>query len=98
MTFSDHSNSSEKIKINSDLIRHSEYDIEVKDADDVMLVNDAYKLIIDPSFTENTIEFRKSKNTILTLPVVGIENLEITPGSQTNSTRDSDIKITFNDD
>lgn len=98
MTFSDQGNSSENIEINSDLIRHSEYDIEVKNTDDVMLVNDAHKLIIDPSFTENTIEFRKGKNTLLTLPAVDIEDLEITPDSQTNSTKDTDIKIIFNDD
>src|SRR5690348_5316676 len=97
MTFSDQGNSSENIEIDSDLIRHSEYDIDVKDADDLILVNDAHKLIIDPSFTENTVEFRKDKNTLLNLPVMDIEDLEIAQDFQTNSAKDPDIKITFND-
>ena len=97
MTSSNRGNSPENIEINSDLVRHSEYDIEVNDNDDITLVSDAHKLVIDPTFTENAIEFRKSKNTLLVLPVKDIEDIDVIQNLQTSSGKNSDITITFND-
>jgi hypothetical protein len=82
--------------INSDLVNHSEYDIEVNDSDDITLVKDGRKLVIDPTYMGNTIEFRKSKNTLLAIPVKDIEDIDVISNPQT-STKDSSIKIIFND-
>jgi hypothetical protein len=85
--------------INTDLLRYSEYDIEVSDNDDggIAEVKDARKLVIDPTYVGNSIEFKKNKNTLLVLPVKDIEDLDTTSDFQTNSGKDSHIEITFND-
>jgi hypothetical protein len=77
-------------------VRHSKYDIEVNDNDGI-LIKDVNKLVIDPIFAENTIEFRKSKNTLLVVPIKDIEDIEVITNVQTSSGKNSDIKITFND-
>jgi hypothetical protein len=42
-------NNVEHITINSYIVCHSEYDIEVNDNDDITLIKDARKLFIDPT-------------------------------------------------
>jgi hypothetical protein len=58
-------NNVEHIAINSYIVCHSEYDIEVNDNDDITLIKDARKLFIDPTYVVNTIEFTKNNNTLL---------------------------------
>jgi Short C-terminal domain len=95
MTSGERGNSLENIPINPDLVRHSEYDIEVND--DVALVKHAHKLVITPTYTGSTIEFNKSNNTLLAIAVKDIEDIDIISNLQTSSGKDSDIKIAFND-
>ncbi len=84
-------NKVEDIAINSDLVRHSEYDIEANDNDDIAIVHDAGKLVIDPTYVENTIEFRKNKNTLLAIPVKDIEDISVISNPQASSGKDSPI-------
>jgi hypothetical protein len=99
MTSSDRSNSLENIVIKPDLIHHSEYDIEVNDNcdDAIILAKDASKLVIAPTHVDNAIEFRKSKNTLLAIPIKDIGDIDIISNTQTRSGKDPDIKIIFNE-
>lgn len=97
MTSSDQGNTRENIEINPDLVRHSDYDIEVNDDDGIMLVKDVNKVVVDPTIAENTIEFRKNKNTLLVVPIKDIEDIDVIQNLQTSSGKNLDITITFND-
>jgi hypothetical protein len=75
LTSSEQTNNSERITIDSDLVQHSEYDIEVLANNDVALVKDARKLVINPTLVPNIIEFKKNKDALLTIPVSDIEKV-----------------------
>jgi len=99
MASSERGNDIENTAINVDLLRHSEYDIEVSDNDEdaIAVVKDAHKLVIDPTYTGNSIEFKKSKNALLVIPVKDIEDMDIISNPQTPSSKDFYLKTIFND-
>ena len=95
MTSSERDNKLQNIAVNLELLRHSEYDIEVSDNEDrdITHVKDARRLVIDPTFIGNRIEFRKGKITLLAIPIKDIEDMDV----MLSIDKDSGIQIIFND-
>jgi hypothetical protein len=84
-------------EIDPSLIRHSEYDIEVSNTDNLELKN-ANKLVIIPVLEYSDLEFRRNKQTLLSLPIKTIENITISiPEANLKGDNNPILKITFND-
>ena len=56
------------------LLKHLEYDIEVLGSDDKSLLS-ARKLLVNPEDKQNSLEFRKNKDILLTIPISDIKEL-----------------------
>jgi hypothetical protein len=80
------------------LIRHSEYDIEVNDTENAEL-KDANKLVIIPVLERSEIEFRKNKQTLLSILINTIEKIDMVSSLGENLKKESDsaLKITLTD-
>jgi hypothetical protein len=100
LTSSEQTNNSERITIDSDLVQHSEYGIEVLTNNDDALIKDARKLVINPTVIPNIIEIKKNKDTLLTIPVSDIEKVILASNIEQSSKKgtDSVIEISFHDD
>lgn len=86
----------QNIAVNINLLRRSEYDIQVSNNEDgnIAGVKDARRLVIDPDYVGNSIEFRKGKNTLLAIPVKDIEGMD----AKSSLDKDSHIQIIYKDD
>ena len=100
MTSDEKDSKVEHIAINSELIQHSEYEIEVVDNHDVTLVKDARKLVIVPTWSQNAIAFKRNKDTLLTIPISNIDNVIVISNVEDDLKKEkqnSTIQITFSD-
>jgi hypothetical protein len=61
LTSSEQTNNSERITIDSDLVQHSEYGIEVLTNNDDALIKDARKLVINPTVIPISLKLRRIK-------------------------------------
>lgn len=100
---SEQGNNIRHVAIYSDQLHHSEYDIESLDNGDNALIKDAHKLIVNPIDVEdiNIIQFRKNKNSLLTIPIENIEKVISGSNADVNYTKQEAesliIQITFSD-
>jgi hypothetical protein len=57
-----------------ELLQQLEYDIEVIESDNVASQL-AHKLVIRPEYRQNTIQFRKHKDILLTIPIADVDGI-----------------------
>lgn len=69
MNTDDHNSS--HLTFNPELLQQLEYDIEVIESDNVA-PQQARKLVISPEYRKNTVQFRKDKDTLLTIPIADV--------------------------
>jgi len=62
-----------------EFLKHLEYDIEVLDSDDTSLLS-ARKLEVNPEDKQKSLEFRKNKDILLTIPISDIKELTTISG------------------
>src|SRR5690349_19144891 len=103
MTSNDQGNK-HHVTINPDLIQHSEYDIELLDNSDITFAKDVNKLVINPTYTQNIIAFKKNKDTLLTIPLRDIDKIVVTANTEHDIKKEKEkekeslpIQVTFSD-
>jgi hypothetical protein len=69
MNTDDHN--SNHLTFNPELLQQLEYDIKVIESDNVAS-QQARKLVINPEYRKNTIQFRRHKDTLLTIPIADV--------------------------
>jgi hypothetical protein len=69
MNTDDHNSS--HLTFNLKLLQQLEYDIEVIESDNVAS-QQARKLVISPEYRKSTLQFRRDKDTLLTIPIADV--------------------------
>jgi hypothetical protein len=86
------------LSFNAELLQQLEYDIKVIESDNVAS-HQAHKLVISPESRKNTIQFRRHKDTFLTIPISGVVDiLSVSNVSgRFRRERNSVIRLVFSD-